>query len=93
MSLGHERQRDTFQRFERTDWQHFVMSAKEVSASLCQFPRTNEWAKCWLPTGSMCCRGQASGSIPMGIYLDVHDLAEHAGIDDLFDSPVVRAVP
>lgn len=37
-----------------TYWQHLVIRAKLVSASLCQLPLTNEWAKCWFPTGSTC---------------------------------------
>lgn len=37
-----------------TYWQHLAMSAKDVSDSFRQFPRTYECAKCWFPTGSMC---------------------------------------
>lgn len=35
-------------------WQHLAINENEASASLCQLPRTYEWEKCWLPTGSIC---------------------------------------
>ena len=33
-----------------TSWQHFASSELELSFSLCQLPRTKEWAKCQNPT-------------------------------------------